>query len=134
MKLQYYAEIMRAYLTKEHDIATLDRIHDRFADGSNVRFLHHDFELFIHDEPKFYRKKAEDIRRHLDETGYHEDFIVIEDNYNETKAVWYVQGYLDEDRFSSCQDEDDKHRNEGEITSSSSDDKRKFAAFSFVTN
>jgi len=87
MKIQYGTDhIIRACLTKEYDISTLEFIHDRFADGSNIRFLNRSVELFIFDEPQFHRKKAEYIRNHLESIGYEHDFVLIEDDYNDTKS------------------------------------------------
>jgi len=92
--------VIRAYVFKHHELTTLDRIHDRFALGSSARFHAELAELFIHDEERFYGKKAEDVRKALDSEGYEEDFVVVEDDYDETQAAWYVweqESILDRD-------------------------------------
>jgi len=89
--------LIRAYLTKHHDTTTLDRIHRRFAVGAHAEFKCPLTELFIRDEDRFYDKKAEDVREYLDSKGYFDDFLVIEDDYDETNAVWYVGRFTEEE-------------------------------------
>lgn len=87
---------MRAYVLKQHALETLDRIHHRFAAGAHARF-NPSIELFIHDEPQFYGKRAEDVRESLDSQDYTDDFVVVEDDYDLTEAVWYVGSFTQDD-------------------------------------
>ncbi|KII84328.1 hypothetical protein PLICRDRAFT_179581 [Plicaturopsis crispa FD-325 SS-3] len=84
------APVIRGYLTAPLPIPVLDQIHADFAEGSYARYGQPLVELFLHDEPRFYGQTAEQIRTALDGEGFTGDFLLVDEEAESTRAVWYI--------------------------------------------
>ncbi|KAH6714291.1 hypothetical protein BKA61DRAFT_607511 [Leptodontidium sp. MPI-SDFR-AT-0119] len=89
------APILHAYLTSPLPAETIEKVHSDFASTADNQV-----RLAVHDNPEFYGKAAEEIRRDLEALNpVVDDFLLIGEDVSETGAVWYVGEWVTDEEF-----------------------------------
>ncbi|KAG4430179.1 hypothetical protein IFR05_014338 [Cadophora sp. M221] len=91
------APILHAYLTSPLPAETVGKVQSDFVSTADNQV-----RLAVHDNPKFYGKAAEEIRRALE--ALHpavDDFLLVGDDVSKTDAIWYVGEWVTDEEFES---------------------------------
>ncbi|KAH7396060.1 hypothetical protein BKA64DRAFT_755022 [Cadophora sp. MPI-SDFR-AT-0126] len=89
------APILHAYLTSPLLAETIEKVHSDFASTADNQV-----RLAVHDNPEFYGKAAEEIRKDLEaRNSVVDDFLLIGDDVLETGAAWYVGEWVTDEEF-----------------------------------
>ena len=90
--------VLHAYLNSPLSEAVINRIYADFELGSHQHTIISQVHLSIHDEHRFHGATPEEVRTALDAEGRgQEQFLLIEHDVEETRAVWYVDRWKDDE-------------------------------------